>query len=212
MPPDQPAGPIATPRAATGVLYFDGPDHVLLVHPTYKDGWDLPGGYLMPGETPTSALRRELREELGTELPIGELLVVDWAPNEREGDKILFVFDGGELTAAQLAAIRVDGVEIDRFAYHPRADLDTLLIPRLARRVHAAIEAKANTATVYLEHGRQSAYVGIDADVERQIERDLLEEALLAAEAAAGSIPPMIKDEAAALFSELKSAPELQGE
>ena len=108
----------------------------------------------MPGETPTSGLRRELLEELGADLPIGELLVVDWAPNEREGDKVLFVFDGGELTAGQRAAIRVDGVEIDGYAYHHRSALDGLLIPRLARRVHVAIQAKAGGQTVYLEPGR----------------------------------------------------------
>lgn len=153
VPQDQPGETFATPRAATGVLYFDGPEHVLLVHPTYKEGWDLPGGYLMPGETPTSALHREILEELGTPLSVGELLVVDWAPSEREGDKILFVFDGGELTEEQLAAIQVDGVEIDHYAYHHRNELDNLLIPRLARRVHVAIEAKAKGETAYLEHG-----------------------------------------------------------
>lgn len=159
-PQDQPAESFATPRATAGVLYFDGPDRVLLVHPTYKPGWELPGGYLMPGETPTSGLRRELIEELGTLLPVHDLLVVDWAPHEHEGDKVLFVFDGGELTAQQLAAIRVDGVEIDRFAYHPRSDLDGLLIPRLARRVHAAIDARAQGATVYLEHGSRRSTEG----------------------------------------------------
>jgi 8-oxo-dGTP pyrophosphatase MutT (NUDIX family) len=153
VPEDQPGETFAAPRAATGVLYFDGPESVLLVHPTYKEGWELPGGYLMPGETPTSALHREILEELGTPLPVGELLVADWAPSEREGDKILFVFDGGELTEEQLGAIRVDGVEIDRYAYHHRSELDDLLIPRLARRVHVAIEAKAKGEAVYLEHG-----------------------------------------------------------
>ena len=158
MSPSQPGDEsFATPHAATGVLYFDGSERILLVHPTYKEGWDLPGGYLMPGETPTSALRREILEELGTALPFGALLVVDWAPNESEGDKILFVFDGGELTAAQHASIRVDGAEIDRYAYHHRSAIDALLIPRLARRVHAAIQARANGETVYLEHGLRSA-------------------------------------------------------
>ena len=152
-PQDQPGETFATPRTATAALYFDGPEHVLLVNPTYKDGWDLPGGYLMPGETPTSALRRELTEELGTELPIGRLLVVDWAPNDREGDKILWIFDGGELTDEQHAAIHVDGVEIGAYAYHHRSKIDALLIPRLARRTQAAIDARAKSETYYLEHG-----------------------------------------------------------
>jgi hypothetical protein len=53
-----------------------------------------------------------------------------------------------------------------------------------------------------------SAYV--DAAVERQIERDLLEEALEANEAEAGPIPQGLRDEAADLFRAVKSAPELQ--
>jgi hypothetical protein len=55
-----------------------------------------------------------------------------------------------------------------------------------------------------------SAYV--DAAVERQIERDLLEEALLANEASSGPIPQALRDEAAELFRAVKSAPELQDE
>jgi 8-oxo-dGTP diphosphatase len=152
-PQDQPGDTIATPRTATAALYFNGPEDVLLVNPTYKDGWDLPGGYLMPGETPTNALERELSEELGTHLPIGRLLVVDWAPNEREGDKILWIFDGGELTEEQHSKIHVDGVEIDKYAYHHSSELDKLLIPRLARRVHAAIDARTKGETYYLERG-----------------------------------------------------------
>jgi len=152
-PQDQPGDTFATPRTATAALYFSGPEAILLVNPTYKDGWELPGGYLMPGETPTSALRRELEEELGTQLPVGRLLVVDWAPNDREGDKILWIFDGGELTDDHHEAIRVDGVEIDKYAYHHRSEIDALLIPRLARRVHAAIDARAKGETYYLERG-----------------------------------------------------------
>lgn len=53
-----------------------------------------------------------------------------------------------------------------------------------------------------------SAYV--DAAVERQIERDLLEEALAANEAEAGPIPQKLRDEAANLFRAVKDAPELQ--
>ncbi|WP_327088087.1 hypothetical protein OIE66_38130 [Nonomuraea sp. NBC_01738] len=55
-----------------------------------------------------------------------------------------------------------------------------------------------------------SAYV--DAAVERQIERDLLEEALQANEAASGPIPQALRDEAAELFRRVRSAPELHEE
>ncbi|SBW24243.1 hypothetical protein FDG2_4079 [Candidatus Protofrankia californiensis] len=140
----------ARPRIASGVLYFDGADRVMLVEPTYKALWDIPGGYVQPGERPAATLR-EVIEEFGARLPVGALLVVDWAPHPAEGNKLLFVFDGGQLSPRQIAAVRVDGTEIGEFAFRGREELDGLLIPRLARRVHAAIEARAAGRAAYLE-------------------------------------------------------------
>jgi ADP-ribose pyrophosphatase YjhB (NUDIX family) len=143
----------ARPRAASGALFFDGAGRVMLVKPTYKPLWDIPGGYVQAGESPGAALRREVTEELGTSLPVGALLAVDWAPHPAEGDKLLFVFDGGELSPQQVAAIRVDGDEISEFAFRERGELDGLLIARLSRRVHAALDARAAGRAMYLEHG-----------------------------------------------------------
>lgn len=40
----------------------------------YKDGWEFPGGKIEDSETPQQALVREIREELDTEIRVGELI------------------------------------------------------------------------------------------------------------------------------------------
>lgn len=40
----------------------------------YKDYWEFPGGKIEKNETPEEALKREIREELDTEIAVGELI------------------------------------------------------------------------------------------------------------------------------------------
>ncbi|MFJ2916655.1 NUDIX domain-containing protein [Streptomyces sp. NPDC087307] len=144
---------MAHPRMAAGALFFDDADRVLLVEPSYKDYRDIPGGYVEHGESPMQACVREVHEELGIRPAIGRLLVVDWAPSPGEGDKVLYLFDGGRLVADECRRIVLQADELRGYAFHDAGELPELTIPRLARRITAGIEARANSVTAYLEHG-----------------------------------------------------------
>jgi 8-oxo-dGTP pyrophosphatase MutT (NUDIX family) len=51
-------------RWRASALFRDEAGRVLLVEPTYKPVWDLPGGAVEAEESPHAACRREVREEL----------------------------------------------------------------------------------------------------------------------------------------------------
>ena len=61
--------------ASAGALLFDAQSRLLVLKPSYKRGWTIPGGQLEEdGETPWEACRRETREECGIEIagrPLG---------------------------------------------------------------------------------------------------------------------------------------------
>jgi ADP-ribose pyrophosphatase YjhB (NUDIX family) len=59
---------------AVGVV-FDPQGRVLLVEHAFRTDfpWGLPGGWVESGEEPSAAVRRELREELGLDVEVGEL-------------------------------------------------------------------------------------------------------------------------------------------
>lgn len=148
---------MSRPRVAAGALFFDADGNVLLVKPTYKDGWDIPGGYVEPEESPREACEREIQEELGLTRAVRDLLVVDWAPSTAEGDKLLFVFDGGELDSGVQDTIGLPADELKALAFQPPEAFDELMPDRLVRRLRAALSARQQHSTVYLEHGRRAS-------------------------------------------------------
>jgi 8-oxo-dGTP pyrophosphatase MutT (NUDIX family) len=153
------AQPIAQPRLAAGALFFDSEGRVLLVRPVYKPHWDIPGGYVEPGESPLQACRREVREELGIEPPIGSPLVIDWAPAEGEGDKLLFVFNGGTVSKGDLDRISLAADELSDWRFVAADDLDAHFNGRLSRRIRTALIAHARGVPAYAEHGTEAAAV-----------------------------------------------------
>ncbi|MFI8501012.1 NUDIX domain-containing protein [Streptomyces sp. NPDC085524] len=146
---------MAHPRMAAGALFFDDSGRILMVEPIYKNYWDIPGGYVETGESPLSTARREVEEELGIAPPLGRLLVVDWAPSADEGDKVLYLFDGGQLSPEVLAQIELQADELKSYAFVEPDEISERTIPRLARRILAAGKARQEGTQIYLEHGQQ---------------------------------------------------------
>lgn len=145
-------------RMGAGALFADERDRALLVEPTYKDYWELPGGVVERGESPYTAAVREVREELGLTVSPGRLLVVDWVPpGMYPSDGVMFVYDGGTLTAEQTSAICLQAEELRSWAWCDEAEAACRLPELLARRVMAARRARGENVTLYLEDGRAIA-------------------------------------------------------
>jgi len=147
--------PPTRPLVAAGALFLNEAGEVLLVRPTYKPGWDIPGGYVHTGESPLAACQREIREELGVDLPVGRLLVIDWAPHPDEGDKLLFVFDGGRVAKSDIAGFTLAPDEIAEATAFAPDRLSDVVTSRLARRLAAAIAAVTEGSTAYLHGGER---------------------------------------------------------
>lgn len=139
-------------RVAAGLLVVDDAGRVLLVKPTYKPPWEIPGGLVEVGEAPRAAAAREGREELGHDVAVGRLLVVDHAPPGRLPDDVLaFVYAGGPVDTARIV---LPPDELSAWEWVTPDALDERLGAAMARRLRAALEARAAGATVELEAGR----------------------------------------------------------
>lgn len=140
---------------AAGVLLFDEHDRVLLVDPTYKPGWEFPGGIVERGEAPAQAGVREVAEEVGIELDrLPRLLVVDWEPPRppRFGGMRL-LFDGGRLSRDDAEQIVLPEAELRDWCFVSEQEAERLLPPLRYQRLRWALRARERGAPVYLEVG-----------------------------------------------------------
>lgn len=98
------------PRRRIGavVLIFDPEGRVLLVKPSYKEGYILPGGGVLKDEFAGDAAVRHVRIETGLNVTVSHVVAVDQVPfnpaNEHQ-EGFNYVYDGGSVTAEEAEAV-----------------------------------------------------------------------------------------------------------
>ncbi|MCA9974759.1 MAG: NUDIX hydrolase [Anaerolineales bacterium] len=140
-------------RMSAGALFFDENGRLLLVKPTYKPHWEIPGGAVEADESPLQACVREIEEELGLVWQPQQLLGVDYiSASSDKTEALAFVFLGGILTKADIAAIRLPAAELSEYRFWQLDAIAEQVVLRLGRRVHQCVQAWQMGQTYYLEN------------------------------------------------------------
>jgi ADP-ribose pyrophosphatase YjhB (NUDIX family) len=139
-------------RVGAGALITDTDGRVLVVEQTYRTTWEIPGGVVESLETAPVACRRECAEELGIDVAIGRLLVVEHQTDRGDrGDSIMYLYDGGVLS--DMSSLHLAEDEIKAVHLVTPADLELHMTAKLARRVRAAVHARQSGSVLELEDG-----------------------------------------------------------
>jgi 8-oxo-dGTP pyrophosphatase MutT (NUDIX family) len=154
-PAERSAPPVvaATIPASAGALVRGREGRLLILKPTYKGGWTIPGGVIESGESPWAACRRETLEECGLDVTAGRLVCVDFLhPKPGRPGGMRFLFDCGVFDDAVLDAVVIQPEEISESRVLPLGAALPLLSGPVRRRVRAASESNQ---VRYLENGRR---------------------------------------------------------
>ncbi len=144
----------ARKRVIAHLLLTDEHQRVCVLETTFKPDFELPGGIVEPGESPREAVLRESEEEVGIAVAVGPLLVVDWlAPYLGWEDAVELVFDGG--TFLEVGSLQPDGREIRAAHWLPPDEAAATMAPFAQGRLRAALAAREQGRTLYLEAGQQ---------------------------------------------------------
>jgi len=119
-------------RVSVSALIFEN-ERVLLAHRRAIDWWNLPGGAVDPGETISQGLRREVREETGLEIEIGQLVGVYSKPLKQE---IVLAFRCRIISGTPGA---IDDEDIDESRFFPVHSLPSRTLPKHRQRITDAL-------------------------------------------------------------------------
>ncbi len=143
-------------RMGSGALFFNQNNQLLLVEPSYKPTWEIPGGVVEANESPRDCCQREIAEELGLTLSVGRLLCVDYNPTtDSRLESLMFIFDGGQLSDQTISRISLQPNELVSFKFFERDQLPSNLSATLKARILGSWDQRDGLApaNAYFETG-----------------------------------------------------------
>jgi 8-oxo-dGTP pyrophosphatase MutT (NUDIX family) len=161
LPFDEYVGSLNRKRMSAGVLFYDREDRVLLVQPSYKPHWDIPGGAVDADEAPWATAAREVREELGLSRPIGRPLVIDYLRDDgRFPEGLAFIFDGGLISEPQVADLTLTDPEVVFAGLYALDEATAMVKPSLLARLAIALAAVHSGGLALCEDGKRANGLG----------------------------------------------------
>lgn len=129
-------------------------DAVLLCELIYKAEWDLPGGVVDHDEAPADTVARELREELGLELPVGSLAAVNWLPPYRQWDDALLLVFEVAASRERIAEATLQRSEVAAVHWCDERAVAEHAAPYVARHLGQLLDRPVGSPTIYLQDGQ----------------------------------------------------------
>lgn len=154
IPPEEYYKKVPRKWMATNIFLFDAGGKFLIVKPTYRDHWLMPGGLVDASESPTHGAIREVSEELGLLIDKVDLVCVAYHRDDDgiKGDRVVFVFDGGLLSESQIASISLGEDELSECRFVTLDEALPLLGTMFEQRIPAALRARNQNRILYLEN------------------------------------------------------------
>ncbi len=144
-------------RVGVGAILFNQDGQLLILKPSYKDTWTIPGGIVDTMESPLEACCREIKEEIGIEITDLRLACVDYRNDDvlddgSKDESFQFIFTTDPLTLDLISSIVIDEDEIINHAFLGVTEAIQKLNKSLIRRINSCLRSDPNLA-YYLENG-----------------------------------------------------------
>jgi 8-oxo-dGTP diphosphatase len=139
-------------RMAICAIIRNAEDELLIVEPTYRNDWLLPGGIIEENESPREACEREIKEELGIDIKISRILCIEYqSAHSSKTESVQFIADGGIISDYEISKIQIQQSELKSYQFLKIESTKNILNTLLSARLEFAFKALESNSTIYIE-------------------------------------------------------------